>query len=46
MPIWRQNALDAHTWNILLEPPLIRWGNLMEQDVIYWLDTMASESKD
>lgn len=26
--IYRQNALNSYTWNILLDPPLVRWPPL------------------
>ena len=44
MTIKRQNALCAHTWKVLLEPPLIRWKNLSEKDFIFWAKVCAEET--
>ena len=46
MGILRQNALCPHTWKVLTDPPLIRWRNLTEKDIVFWLKTCSEEVSD
>lgn len=43
MPIWRQNALQSYTWEILTSPPLYRWGKLTDEQKVAWVNFVADE---
>ena len=43
MTLMRQNALSSHTWNILLSPPLYRWGKIDDDMKMAWIKLCADE---
>ena len=44
MALMRQNALCTHTWNVLLNPPLVKWNNLSSEDLIYWSSVYMADT--